>query len=74
MQCRKCGNKLTDGVVLVRVNEKGVTGIWECSPVCGVPFISEDAKLLYAIDTTYDECNENNLNKQSKPIDRYDFS
>lgn len=33
--CRKCGvTALVPGVVLVRVNEKGVEGIWECQGGC----------------------------------------
>lgn len=47
MICRKCEKR---GDVLVRVNEKGVTGIWECSPCCGVPFIDQEAALVYALD------------------------
>ena len=36
MVCRWCGaNPATDSKVhLVRVNEKGVKGIWECVPYC----------------------------------------
>lgn len=46
MKCRKCDKR---GDVLVRVNEKGVKGIWECSPCCDIPFISKEAALIYAI-------------------------
>lgn len=49
MRCRKCGKSIQQGASLKRVNEKGVKGIWECNPVCGVPFISEEAKILHAI-------------------------
>jgi hypothetical protein len=36
MLCRRCGaNPARDSkVALVRVNEKGVPGIWECAPYC----------------------------------------
>lgn len=46
MKCRKCGEI---GNVLVRVNEKGVPGEWECSPCCDIPFISNEAALIYTL-------------------------
>lgn len=30
MKCCKCGKGVFDGVALHRVNEVGVSGIWEC--------------------------------------------
>lgn len=34
--CRWCGAKPFDDprIALRRVNEKGITGIWECTPYC----------------------------------------
>lgn len=55
MKCRKCEQR---GQVMVRVNEKGVTGVWECSPCCDVPFISNEAALLYTL--TLEENEEKN--------------
>lgn len=52
MICRKCEKR---GDVLVRVNNKGVTGIWECSPCCDVPFISEEAALVYTLEMSEDK-------------------
>ena len=49
LKCRKCGLSLADGASLKRINAKGVRGIWECRAPCGVPYVSEDAKLLHAI-------------------------
>jgi len=49
--CRKCGGRPNNAnIVLVRVNEKGVPGIWECSPACKVEFISSPAAIRHAID------------------------
>lgn len=55
MKCRKCEQK---SQVMVRVNQKGVTGVWECSPCCDVPFISNEAALLYTL--TLEENEEKN--------------
>lgn len=52
MNYRKCGQR---GQVLTRVNEKGVAGIWECSPICDIPFVSNEAALIYAINELDDD-------------------
>jgi hypothetical protein len=31
MKCIVCGRGMKEGVTLIRLNEKGVTGIWACS-------------------------------------------
>lgn len=45
IKCRRCGIKGHEavGVVLQRVNEKGVEGIWECRPICGAQMSEGDA-------------------------------
>lgn len=50
--CHKCGADpfYQPNIVLVRTNELGVEGVFECSPNCGVPFINNRAALIYAID------------------------
>ena len=35
MQCRLCEKHAADGASLIRINEKGVTGLWECAPGTG---------------------------------------
>lgn len=35
-KCHKCGRTPAGGFHLVRVNEKGVEGIWKCTPQCGM--------------------------------------
>lgn len=54
MKCRLCkkGANEIKGV-LVRVNEKGVTGIWECRPICGAK-LDPDERLLAAIDGRFE--------------------
>lgn len=50
IECRKCGKGAhAIGGFLKRVNEKGMTGIWECEPSCNadLPF---ETKLLLAIE------------------------
>ena len=48
--CRKCGaTPPMDKVCLIRVNELGVDGIWECRPTCG-PRLSCEERLLLAIE------------------------
>lgn len=48
--CRKCGVGLHEcGGYLTRVNEKGVSGIWECRPVCGAD-MPRDTALIMAIE------------------------
>lgn len=55
IQCRLCGvlGGEVKGVVLQRVNEKGVEGIWECRPICGAQMRQEDA-LIAAIDGVFE--------------------
>lgn len=38
------------GGYLQRANPKGVAGIWECRPACGVKFSSRDEALIAAIE------------------------
>lgn len=43
-ECRLCGRKgYEPGALLVRVNEKGVPGIWECRPNCETKLTPEVA-------------------------------
>jgi hypothetical protein len=46
-KCRLCGKCLSElqGSYLVRVNEKGVPGIWECLPCCEADLTQEEALL-----------------------------
>ena len=56
MNCHKCGKGLNEiGGFLQRVNEKGVPGIWECRPACGVEMSADDS-LLCALEPTSAEC------------------
>jgi hypothetical protein len=49
--CRICGATPQNCTGwLERQNEKGVEGVWECRPACGVQ-LSEDDKVLGAIDS-----------------------
>lgn len=52
--CRLCG-KGPNAVagVLVRVNEKGVPGVWECRPICGAE-LPEDERVAAAIDGRFE--------------------
>ena len=56
IRCRLCGVNGSEakGVVLQRVNEKGVEGIWECRPICGAQMSGADA-LEAAIEGVFDE-------------------
>lgn len=56
IKCRLCGKLGSEavGVVLTRVNEKGVEGIWECRPICGAQLPPDEA-LLAAIEGTFDD-------------------
>jgi hypothetical protein len=56
IKCRLCGVKGSEarGVVLQRVNEKGVEGIWECRPLCGAKMSDPDV-LQAAIEGVFDE-------------------
>jgi hypothetical protein len=52
--CRLCGKTANETkAVLVRVNEKGVTGIWECRPICGTG-LPDDERILAAIDGRFE--------------------
>lgn len=55
IKCRLCGilGSEAQGVVLTRVNEKGVEGTWECRPICGAQMSQGDA-LKAAIDGVFD--------------------
>jgi hypothetical protein len=54
MKCRLCGKDATKTrTVLIRVNEKGVKGVWECRPICGAE-LDGDEGLLAAIDGRFD--------------------
>lgn len=49
--CRLCGKEVHElhGAYLIRVNEKGIPGIWECRPACGST-LSQGELLLRAIN------------------------
>lgn len=50
MKCNKCGAPAwTPGKYMIRVNEVGVDGVFECRPNCGHEMSQEDA-LLRALD------------------------
>lgn len=50
IRCRVCGkNALETGGWLKRVNELGVTGIWECRPHC-FSNLTPDERLLAALE------------------------
>lgn len=55
IKCRLCGKlgSQLSGVVLTRVNEKGVEGIWGCRPICGAQLPADEA-LLAAIEGRFD--------------------
>lgn len=47
MNCRLCGkNARNCGGYLIRVNEKGVEGIWECRPNCIEKMKPDDALIM----------------------------
>ena len=49
-RCRLCGKTVLEiGGYLHRVNETGVTGIWECRPSCSAQ-MTDDDRLLAAIE------------------------
>lgn len=52
IKCRLCGKLGSEiqGAYLTRVNEKGVTGIWECRPVCGSN-LPQETLLMMAVET-----------------------
>lgn len=55
MHCRLCGKTAHEiKGYLHRVNEKGVTGIWECRPSCDAA-LSPDDRLLAAIEGPHDD-------------------
>ena len=55
MKCRQCKKHVSEGLSLMRMNETGVPGIWECTPgtgcnrIVGEPEPSQDQKVLGAI-------------------------
>lgn len=50
--CRLCGKSALEiNGWLQRVNEKGVTGIWECRPSCDVEMSFEE-RIMGVIDYT----------------------
>lgn len=55
IKCRQCGveGHNAKGVVLQRMNEKGVEGIWECRPICGAQ-LSPDVGIVAAIEGTFE--------------------
>lgn len=54
IKCRLCGRGPNECQgVLHRVNEKGVTGIWECRPICGAEMDQDDA-ILAAVKGRFD--------------------
>jgi hypothetical protein len=67
--CRLCGIKGYEvrGVVLQRINETGVDGVWECRPICGAQLTNEEA-LTAATNGTfensrYDNSEQGNLRR-----------
>lgn len=56
IKCRLCGKLGSElsGVVLTRVNEKGVEGIWECRPICGAQLPADEC-ILAAIDGRFED-------------------
>lgn len=50
-KCRLCGKEIHElsGAYLTRVNELGVTGIWECRPVCGAD-LPQETLLIMALE------------------------
>lgn len=49
-KCRLCGaDPQKDNVVLVRVNEYGTKGIWQCSPSCDHEFKDKDQAILHGL-------------------------
>lgn len=55
IQCRLCGRTpMQVQGVLHRVNEKGVTGVWECRPICGAQMDQDDA-IIAAVEGRFDD-------------------
>lgn len=56
MRCRTCKKHVADGASLIRMNETGVPGIWECAPGTGCNLIpgdrepTQDEKLIDALE------------------------
>jgi hypothetical protein len=49
VKCMHCGKGVHEtGGYLTRVNEKGVPGIWECSPSCDAD-LPQETNLMLAI-------------------------
>ena len=58
MICRKCGKGLNEiGGWLTRVNEKGIPGVWECRPRCGV-YLPQETRIIQAIEGEDEEVNK----------------
>lgn len=59
VECRKCHkqiHRLPNGTYLTRVNEFGVTGVWECRPTCGRTIgRTQEHALLDALDDSATE-------------------
>ena len=55
MICRQCQKHVAEGASLIRMNEKGVKGIWECAPgtgcnrIVGEPEPTQNEKLVDAV-------------------------
>lgn len=49
--CRLCCKTIHElmGAYLIRINEKGMPGVWECRPMCGSD-LPQDTLLLMAIE------------------------
>lgn len=62
IKCRKCGIRGhgARGVVLQRVNEKGVEGVWECRPICAAQMSDGDV-LEAAIEGVFDKEDESDV-------------
>ena len=64
--CRKCeANPAKQSVCLVRVNELGVDGLWECAPRCNSG-LSQEESLLTAIGI-YDDADSLAAEASNRP-------
>jgi len=51
MKCRICNkDSMNISGYLVRVNEKGTDAIWECCPSCNCKPMSNEGKLIAALE------------------------
>lgn len=57
MKCAKCGAPLTNGP-LIRINEKGVPGIFWCEMCCRENHIKLDEKLVKEINIIDESLNK----------------